>query len=418
MATNYNKEIERVSEETLCVLETIAASADVELHQPNTTGPAALASVNTFTSGEAIKTLSGIDAAKRRSLESQSREPAIARVVVRTDDDALIVYYICRDPALASPGPGRRLAGSKTPVGRLAALPVGEDFDIDTRGGGIAGVIVEKAILHIDDSVYALLKDYMGIARNQIMVDEATDFSPVQLACMGALASPGIQSFFACGDFNQRITAWGSRSTDEMRWAFPKIEVRPIQVSYRHSRQLNHLATEIVRLCSGETVDVVLPKDVNNEGVPPVLGTDLARQDDIASWLAQRIVEIERFTRPLPSVAVLVNDEADVGPLADGLMAALADENLNVVACYKGQFAGQENDIRVFDVQHIKGLEFEAVFFVGVDMLATIKPELFDKYLYVGATRAATYLGLTCMGPALPHKIEPLRGSFAADWKP
>jgi superfamily I DNA and RNA helicase len=202
-----------------------------------------------------------------------------------------------------------------------------------------------------------------------------------------------------------------------MRWAFPQIEIRPIQVTYRHSRQLNHLATEIVRLCSGGRVDVALPKDVDNEGVAPVLGTGLTQHKDIVSWLAERIIEIERFTKPLPSVAVLVNDEAEVGPLADGLKAALADENLNVVACYKGQFAGQENDIRVFDVQHIKGLEFEAVFFVGVDTLATMKPDLFDKYLYVGTTRAATYLGLTCTGSALPHKIEPLRGSFIADWK-
>lgn len=203
-----------------------------------------------------------------------------------------------------------------------------------------------------------------------------------------------------------------------MRWAFPRIEVRPIQVSYRHSRQLNQLATEIVRLCSGETVDVALPKDVDNEGVPPVFGAGLAYHEDIVGWLAQRIVEIERFTKPLPSVAILVNDEAEVGPLADGLKEALADENLNVVACYKGQFAGQKNDIRVFDVQHIKGLEFEAVFFVGVDTLAAMNPDLFDKYLYVGATRAATYLGLTCTGHVLPRKIETLRDRFAAGWKP
>ena len=270
---------------------------------------------------------------------------------------------------------------------------------------------------NIADPAYAQLKDFVGLVRNQIMVDEATDFSPIQLACMGALSNPRFQSFFACGDFNQRITTWGSRSRDEMRWAIPQIEVRPIQISYRHTRQLNQLATEIVSLCVGETVDVVLPKDVDNEGVSPVLGTDLVQRKDIIDWLALRVIEIEKFTKPLPSVAVLVNDEAEVGPLADGLKAALADQNLNVVACYKGQFAGQENDIRVFDVQHIKGLEFEAVFFVGVDTLATLRPELFDKYLYVGATRAATYLGLTSTGTNLPQKIGTLRASFAADWR-
>ena len=77
--------------------------------------------------------------------------------------------------------------------------------------------------------------------------------------------------------------------------------------------------------------------------------------------------------------------------------------------------AARPNDVRVFDIQHIKGLKFEAVFFVGVDRLAASQPELFDKYLYVGTTRAATYLGMTCDGP-LPTILEPLRPMFADKW--
>jgi UvrD-like helicase C-terminal domain len=48
--------------------------------------------------------------------------------------------------------------------------------------------------------------------------------------------------------------------------------------------------------------------------------------------------------------------------------------------------------VRVFDIQHIKGLEFEAVFFVGVDELAARLPDLFDKYLYVGTSARASFL--------------------------
>jgi hypothetical protein len=55
------------------------------------------------------------------------------------------------------------------------------------------------------------------------------------------------------------------------------------------------------------------------------------------------------------------------------------------VPCLLGQLAGQDNDVRVFDVQHIKGLEFEAVFFIGIDRLAERQQDLFEKYLYVGA---------------------------------
>jgi len=53
-----------------------------------------------------------------------------------------------------------------------------------------------------------------------------------------------------------------------------------------------------------------------------------------------------------------------------------------------------------FNIRHIKGLEFEAVFFVDMDQTISKYPALFSKYLYVGATRAATYLGMTFRGDA------------------
>ena len=81
-----------------------------------------------------------------------------------------------------------------------------------------------------------------SLFRTQILVDEATDFSPIQLACMAQLADPSTNSLLVCGDFNQRITAWGSRSTDDLRWVAPNLRTEEILVSYRHSRQLNDLA--------------------------------------------------------------------------------------------------------------------------------------------------------------------------------
>jgi DNA helicase IV len=89
--------------------------------------------------------------------------------------------------------------------------------------------------------------------------------------------------------------------------------------------------------------------------------------------------------------------------------------NLTAVACEEGKALGEGTDVRVFDIQHIKGLEFEAVFFAGLDLLAEENPDLFDRYLYVGATRAATYLGAACYG-SLPNKLEALRPAFDLDW--
>ncbi|WGD52391.1 ATP-binding domain-containing protein [Bradyrhizobium sp. CB1650] len=259
------------------------------------------------------------------------------------------------------------------------------------------------------------LQSFRDALRNQIVIDEATDFSPLQLACMANLCDPATRSFLACGDFNQRVTSWGSRSIDELKWVFPDIDVRTINISYRHSKELNEFANRIAQL-SGTSPNTQLPAHVINDGVRPVHANGLRDRRDVCAWLADRIGEIENLTGSLPSIAVLVNEEAEVEPLAQTLDAALADKNLHAVACVRGQSVGQENDVRVFDVQHIKGLEFEGVFFVGVDRLAERAPDLFDKYLYVGATRAAYYLGLTTEGPALPMKLESLNGMFADHW--
>ena len=79
------------------MLTVVSSAAEAQLLEFYTSGPSALASVNTFTSGEAIRALSGIDGARRHSFETLAREPAIARVLTRNDDSEYVTYYICRD---------------------------------------------------------------------------------------------------------------------------------------------------------------------------------------------------------------------------------------------------------------------------------------------------------------------------------
>ena len=203
---------------------------------------------------------------------------------------------------------------------------------------------------------------------------------------------------------------------EEMKWAVPNIDTRVILVAYRQSRRLHDLAKRIADLSEANLADVVLPRYVDNDGVDPVLVKDIDEIQKITNWLAHRIMEIENLVQELPSIAVLVNDEDDVLPIAKALDGALIDQNIRVIACPEGQVHGRDSAVRVFNVQHIKGLEFEAVFFAGLDRLEASHPDLFDKYLYVGATRAATYLGITCEGE-LPASIEELEEQFAQDWR-
>lgn len=267
----------------------------------------------------------------------------------------------------------------------------------------------------IESPAWSSLQPIVGHYRNQILVDEATDFSAIQLACMAALAHPRLRSFFACGDFNQRLTTWGARSADDLKWISADFDIKEISVSYRQSKQLNDLAHAMIRVVGGTEQNASLPAHIDSVGVAPALLEHAEDTSTVISWLADRIREIERFVGQLPSTAIFVSAESTVAPVAEGLNAALAEHNIQVIACREGQAVGQENNVRVFDIQHIKGLEFEAVFFVGIDQLAAKHPELFDKYLYVGTTRAATYLGVTCEC-ALPMAIESLRPYFGQDW--
>jgi Cdc6-like AAA superfamily ATPase len=286
----------------------------------------------------------------------------------------------------------------------LATLKAGNQL-IDRRS-------IQRAI---DSLQWAPLKSVMSCHRHQILVDEATDFSPLQLACMNALAHPRTRSVFACGDFNQRLTTWGVRSPEALTWSLPGVEVYEIAVAYRQSRQLNDLAKDIIRAVNGSVPNVSLPTEVNNEVVSPVL-LENSSATQIVQWLADRIVDIERIVvQQLPSIAVFVNSEDEVAPIAKALEALLSEHNIPVMACREGQAVGQESSVRVFDIKHIKGLEFEAVFFLGVDRLAELQPELFDKYIYVGTTRAAAYLGLACER-GLPALLDPVRHHFTAYW--
>jgi len=109
--------------------------------------------------------------------------------------------------------------------------------------------------------------------------------------------------------------------------------------------------------------------------VKRIRGLEGANDDETASWIAQRIMDVEKNVKLMPTVAVLVNSEDEVKPMAERLTRHLEEISLKAVACEGGRMLGEETDIRVFDIQHIKGLEFEAVFFAGIDQLAEKKTE-------------------------------------------
>ncbi|PWY33220.1 ATP-binding domain-containing protein [Vibrio vulnificus] len=268
----------------------------------------------------------------------------------------------------------------------------------------------------LDDVAFSYLKQRASVLKNQILVDEATDFSVMQLSCMKYLAHPNTKSFFACGDLNQRIVTSGIRSTSQLNWLIPDQNILKITAVYRQSQKLNKFAEAILVNTNGDLTSLgEIPIESNHIGVNPVL-LEETKGTDVALWLSERIIEINNVINHdsntgitiVPTIAVLVQDEDSVEPLADKLNQYLEEVSLTAEACKGGKSLGETKGVRVFSVEHIKGLEFEAVFFVDIDKLAQSYPETYEKYLYVGVTRAATYLGMTC-STTLPSLLEPLR---------
>ena len=194
-----------------------------------------------------------------------------------------------------------------------------------------------------------------------------------------------------------------------------EIDLRRVDIGYRQSRRLRELSDALAGLLEVGAGATSAPSGDEEADAWPLLGESLSG-DGLAQWLADRIHEVERGIGRLPSIAVFVDGDDLIDPLIDATRPLLEARNIPIVGCKEGRVAGDDQEVRVFDVQHIKGLEFEAVFFIGIDRLAERIPDLFQRFLYVGVTRAATYLGLTCERE-LPMQLEALRPNFgAADW--
>lgn len=254
----------------------------------------------------------------------------------------------------------------------------------------------------------------------QVLVDEAPDFSPIQLGCMKLLAHPKINSFFACGDFNQRLASEGTKDVEVIKDFLPggKIEEKYISIPYRQTKSLYRFSLKVLNMISGNGQASGHQENVHaNEGFRPVLGENLEGRQ-LSSWIVDRIIEIETtLNGNIPSIAILVPTEEYVAPIAREIKESLNQETCALVqACHEGQTVGDGRAIRVFDIKHIKGLEFEAAFFVSLDKLAQLYPALIGNYLYVGATRAAQFLGVTCEKELPGGYGEVLRETFVTDW--
>lgn len=246
---------------------------------------------------------------------------------------------------------------------------------------------------------HSYLTAFKNHCKPVIGIDEATDFSIIDLLAINSFRNPQLSSVTLSGDIMQRMTNDGLSSWEDFSNVVSGTEIKDLEVSYRQSPTLLSLAQSIYEKSTGNKANYksYIEKD-EAEPKPLILVSD--DEGEKLNWIAQRIIDIYKaYGDTIPSIAIFLPNETQLEGFANklGNLDTLSDVGILVKACRNGEVLGDKNTVRVFSIDKIKGLEFEAVFFHNLDELQNqnLSNDLLLKYLYVGLSRATFYLGLT-----------------------
>ena len=128
------------------------------------------------------------------------------------------------------------------------------------------------------------------------------------------------------------------------------------------------------------------------------------------SWLVEAIIEASGRFEQMPSMAIFVETESDIERIHDLVHDDLFRSGIIAEKCPKGKIASADN-VKIMTIDYIKGLEFECVFIIDIDLIATRYRDFAARVLYLGATRAASLLGIA-YGIEFPSELNKVKNFF------
>lgn len=263
------------------------------------------------------------------------------------------------------------------------------------------------------NSKFQILENIKFQYKTQINVDEATDFSIIQLGCIYNLSHPNYSSVTFVGDLMQRVTDFGLLEWDECnKFISPKFEKYELSTPYRQTPVLLHIASKLYKSITNETPTLNL-RFYEDERTPQPLKFQTINTSELANWFIQRILEMYEINNfNLPSIAVFVPEGKEhIDSIYEMIQPKLSEHSIEIEKCYNDKILSEESKVRIFNIEFIKGLEFEAAFFMNIDEFKD--QNLIDKYLYVGLTRAKTFLGITYKSN-FPESIKGIENDFVS----
>jgi DNA helicase-2/ATP-dependent DNA helicase PcrA len=237
---------------------------------------------------------------------------------------------------------------------------------------------------------------------DHLMIDEAQDLSPLEMAVLIHTAGKR-QSVTVAGDVAQKVmehrefTSW----TDVLEaLSLGHVEVSPLQVSYRSTRQIMEVARDILGPLAPDE-----PVTAPREGMP-VGHLAFGDMGEAVTWLAPALTDL-MAREPNANVALLTSDLDQAREWYEVFERAEVP-NLGLVDDQDFSFAP---GIEVTDIRSSKGLEFDYVAVLGVDARHFGLQPSARHLLHVGATRAAHQLWLVSTdvpSPLIPDGLSKL----------
>ena len=236
---------------------------------------------------------------------------------------------------------------------------------------------------------------YDAVSRPIIGIDEATDFCVCDIYAMQSLLSREISSLTLCGDMMQRLTPYGIKDWSELEGVLPNHVMVSMKTSYRQSKKL----LEVAKLIYEDTLHQS-PRYIANmktKKVPAPLAYVDENEGKKIEWISKRISEVYRaYGEQMPSIAIFVNDKGEIRRFMPNLEATefFVKNKVKVMDGTDVNSQTAESHICVYPIDVVKGMEFDVVFFHDIDNFS-VDTEMMKRFVYVGVSRAAFFLGIT-----------------------
>jgi DNA helicase-2/ATP-dependent DNA helicase PcrA len=222
-----------------------------------------------------------------------------------------------------------------------------------------------------------------------VLVDEAQDLSPVELAVVHGTVSKS-ESMTLAGDVAQRLlldngfSDWDHVLED---LGLSHVAIEPLRLSYRSTEQILDLALAVLGPLAPEE------RPVATRSGAPVDLFRFAHAGDGVGFLAEALRDLAQ-TEPRASVAVIARYPEQAEIWYEGLKKGEVPHLRHVV----DQDFPFRPGVDVTDVRQVKGLEFDYVVLVEVSDASYPTDDEARHLLHIGATRAAHQLWVLATG--------------------